>query len=157
MFKKMMIALVIALVVGVGILGVVNTTYAQDDDVTLEAVTGPEQETIEAENEFGEMVGEAIQNRMRSRELQDGECTGECDPQQLRLYQSAEKQAMRQAHQQQRLNDGECTGECDPQQQRLNNGAGNQGQMQQRQQNLNDGECPYDGEGQMRQQGGRGK
>lgn len=156
MFKKIMIALVIALVVGVGILGVVNTTYAQDDDVNSEAVTEPEQATVETENQFGEMVGEAIPNRMRLRELQDGECTGECDPQQLRQYQSEEKQAIRQEHQQQRLENGECTGECVPQQQRLNNGVGNQGQMQQRQQNLNDGECPYGGEGQMRQQGGKG-
>ena len=142
MKKKIFIAVIVALVVGLGVMGVVSTTYAQEadpqDDVVIEAAGEPVSQPVEMENEFefayqyGNQNGEdpimtQSQTRTRLRELQeDGECTGECDPQQIRLQQNlgAENQPeMRQ----QRLNDssgdgisngpgdGICTGDGVPQ------------------------------------------
>ena len=158
MIKKIFAAMMITLVLAIGVFAVVKTTYAQDivaqedDDGPA---TDPQQETLEYEFSYqnGECLGdgEPIRNQTRSRELQDGECTGECDPQQLRLQEGPGAQGtMRQ----QRLNlgDGECTGDCDPEQLRLNEGLGYRG-MNQRNKS-GSGDCQGDNV-QIRQQGGR--
>ena len=123
MMKKLVVAVLVALVVGLGMMGVVGKTFAQEtspeEDVVVESVSEP----VEMEYEFefayqnGNQNGEdpimtQSQTRTRLREQQeDGECTGECDPQQIRLEQhlGAENQPeMRQ----QRLNDDSCNGVC---------------------------------------------
>ena len=122
MTKKIFMVLAMTLVVAFGVLGVVKTTYAQEIEspgVADEAVVTPIEATYEYENayQFGDRNGEGdpilTQTRTRSRlgELQDGECTGDGEQQQLRLHVGEGNQGeMRQ--QQYKLNDGSCTGDC---------------------------------------------
>lgn len=145
MIKKIFAGVLIALVLVVGVLGFVNSVQAQE----TEPIAVQEQETLELEYEFqnGDQLGdgEPIRNQTRLRELTEGECTGECEPQQLRLHEGNGGQGTMQQQQQQL---GECTGECDPQQMRRNGVEGGQGAMQQ--QSLCDGDNV-----QIRQQNGR--
>ena len=123
MVKKTFIALIIALVLGLGVMGLVRTTHAQDievNEVSEEAIAVPVQMTTENElaHQYGDQnAGEPImtQTRTRLRELQEnGECTGECDPQQLRLHQNLGADNQPELKQQ-RLDDGTCTGDGVPQ------------------------------------------
>jgi len=144
MMKKTIITLVITLVLAAGVLGVVRTTYAQDIDTesveTLsEDAAVPDEvpvcEPVMAEYayeyayeyavQFGDQNGETqpvmTQTQTRSRLLQEGECTGECDPIQQRLNLGAGNQGQMKMQRLQ-LGDGTCNGDCVPQ--RLN-GQGN--------------------------------
>lgn len=135
MSKKIWIALGALLVLTLGVVGLVGTTYAQEveeEPEVLDAFSEPEQATIE--NEFAYQYGEQngddpimTQTRTRLREDQvDGECTGDGD-----MLQTRQQLGAQGAGQQQRLNqgDGTCdgtgTGTCD--------GTGTPQQMQGRQ------------------------
>ena len=136
MIKKTFIAVVIALVLGMGVFAVVSTTQAQDistEEASVEsaetAPAAPVAEPVEMENEYeyayqyGEQNGATdpimTQTRTRTqlRELQeDGECTGECDPQQLQIRQNlntGQQAEMRQDRM--NLMDGTNNGDCVPQ------------------------------------------
>jgi hypothetical protein len=116
MSKKILIALGTVLVITLGVVGFVGTTYAQDidtDSESVDALSEPEQATFEYEyaNQAGEQNGEdpiMTQTRTRLREDQvDGECTGDGDMLQVRQQLGAQGEG-----QQQRLNlgDGTCDG-----------------------------------------------
>ena len=142
MIKKIFVGTLIALVLVVGVLGYVNSAQAQEmgpQGETTEPIAVQEQETLalEYEHQNGDQLGdgEPIRTQTRLRELEEGECTGDCEPQQLRLQEGDGDQGVMQQQQQQL---GECTGECDPQQMRQNGVNGGQGVMQQ--QSLCDGD-----------------
>jgi hypothetical protein len=122
MIKKTMIVLAMTLVVAVGILSVVNTTYAQELPAsvnTLDPNLEPEEASYAYQYAFqyGEGNGDhdpvLTQTRTRTqlRDLQDGECPGDGEPQQLRINQGAENQGLRR-QQQKHLQDGSCNGDC---------------------------------------------
>jgi hypothetical protein len=122
MIKKTMIVLAMTLVVAVGILSVVNTTYAQELSAsvdTLDPNLEPEEASYAYQNAFqygegnGDHDPELTQTRTRTqlRDLQDGECTGDGEPQQLRINQGAGNQGLRR-QQQKSLQDGSCNGDC---------------------------------------------
>jgi hypothetical protein len=157
MNKKIFAGLTIMLVLAIGVFGFVTKTYAQDDVETQEITTVPEPETLEYEYMYqnGSRNAEAdpvlTQTRTRLFEMEEGECDGTCDPQQLRQQIGVENGGTMQ---QEQLNSGafECDGDCVPQQLRYSettNGYGAQRQL-----NMSaDGTC--DGTG--IQQGGNGK
>jgi hypothetical protein len=121
MIKKTFVALLIAVILGIGVLSVVNTTYAQDisTELTDDAyVPQPVNEayTYEYQLQVGEQNGdyEPVMTRTRTQsrmgEYGDGECDGE--PIQLRLQEHKSTMQMRQENQQ--MQDGSCNGECTP-------------------------------------------
>jgi len=131
MIKKILVIAVMTLVVTAGVLGVVSTTHAQElepvevnetPEELAVPVVEPEEAAFEYEYAFqyGEQNGDnepiLTQTRTRTqlRDLQDGECTGESDPQQLRLNTGAGNQGVMK-QQQLHLNDGTCDGDCVPQ------------------------------------------
>lgn len=133
MIKKSLIGLALALVLAVGVLGIViTTTHAQDIEpveLAVKPIVEPEYASFEVEYtyQFGDGNGDTdpilTQTRTRTqlRELQDGECTGDGDQVRLRIH--------------------------------LQEGAGNQGNMSQ--QRLCDGTC--DGTGAQLRQGSQGR
>jgi hypothetical protein len=122
MIKKTMIVLAMTLVVVVGILSVVNTTYARELPASVDNIE-PNLEPEEASYayqyafQYGEGNGDhdpvLTQTRTRTqlRDLQEGECPGDGEPQQLRVNQGAENQGLRR-QQQKHLQDGSCNGDC---------------------------------------------
>jgi hypothetical protein len=126
MFKKIMIALVLTLVLSLGVFGAVNTIFAQDVDVeekTDEQVIEPQEYMYAYEYALqnGELnCDDPIMTQTRTqaqlRELQeDGECTGECpnggEPQQLQQQLGAGNQGGMQG-QQLRYNNESGSGDC---------------------------------------------
>jgi hypothetical protein len=130
MSKKIMIMAIITLIVSAGILGVVGTTHAQEIE-TFEAnkesedlavpVIEPEEASYKYEYKFslGDQNGDndpiMTQTRTQTqlRDLQDGECARDGEPQQLRLNLGAENQG-EMNQQQLKLGDGTCNGDCVP-------------------------------------------
>ncbi len=121
MIKKTFVALLIAVILGIGVLSVVNTTYAQDtaEELAVDAyVPQPDEAayTYEYSLQVGIQNGEyepvMTQTRTRSHmgEYGDGECDGE--PIQLRLQEHKSTMQMRQENRQ--MQDGSCNGECTP-------------------------------------------
>jgi nitrate/TMAO reductase-like tetraheme cytochrome c subunit len=123
--KKTFIALLIVIGLVAGVLVYVGTTYAQEvtpEETTEDSVSEP----LEMQNEFeyaqqnGNQAGvdEPIMTQARTRtqlqELQeDGECTGECDPQQIRLQQNNQVVAQGELRQQKmNLENGINNGDC---------------------------------------------
>jgi hypothetical protein len=94
MMKKAFVGLTLAIILAVGVFGLVKTTYAQDatDDpeMIVEDVTTPDPQTLEYEYMYqsgavnGEVDDLQTQTRTRLFEIQEGECDADCDPQQLR-------------------------------------------------------------------------
>lgn len=158
MIKKIWVVLTITALFAVGVMAVVTATYAQDaQEVETQGdmqVSDPEMtEETNAYNkryQNGSQNGETdpieTQTRTQTRELLiDGDCTGECEPQQLHLNEGIDNQGT-MLRNQENLSEGECAGECeDPLQLRSHAGSGNQGAMQQAQNNTCDGECTESG------------
>lgn len=124
MFKKLAVFSVVTLLLALGVFGLVKTTHAQEiavvESPAVQVVT-QEEASFEYQNSFqyGERNGdsEPIMTQTRTqtqlRELQDGECTGDGEQQQLRLNIGAGQQGeMRQ--QRLHLADGTCNGDCVP-------------------------------------------
>jgi len=126
--KKTFVALLIVIGLVAGVLVYVGTTYAQEvtpEETTEDSVSEP----LEMQNEFeyaqqnGNQAGvdEPIMTQARTRtqlqELQeDGECTGECDPQQIRLQQNNQVGAQGELRQQKmNLENGVNNEDCIPQ------------------------------------------
>jgi hypothetical protein len=159
MIKKIFVGLTITLILAIGVFGVVNTTYAQDEVEPQAGAAVPEPETLEYEYGYqnglqnGEVDPIFTQTRSRLFEMQDGECDADCDPQQIRQQLGVNNAGVMQ---QERLNSGEfeCTGDCVPQQIRLSEGTGYGAQQQM---NLSaDGLCDGTGIPQGYGQAGRG-
>ncbi len=121
MIKKTFVALLIAVILGIGVLSVVNTTYAQDipeEFIVDEYIPQPLEAayTYEYQLQVGEQNGEVepVMTRTRTQshmgEYGEGECDGE--PIQLRLQEHKSNMQLRQGNRQ--MQDGSCTGECTP-------------------------------------------
>lgn len=125
MIKKLVLFSALALVVAFGVFATANPTHAQEVEVAESpAVQVMAQEEAEFEYAYAYQYGDGngdvdpimTQTRTRTqlRELQDGECVGDGDQQQIRqqLHVNENQGEMRQ----QRLNqgDGTCNGDCTP-------------------------------------------
>lgn len=154
MIKKVFVGMTIALVLFAGIFVFAKTSFAQDEPAEVETkeIEAPVMEALENEYQYqngpnsDEVDAIMTQTRTRSRELvENGECTGECDPIQQRLQQGAGMNA-ENAQQRQKLGEGECDGTCVPQGNGPMSGAGNRGAMQGSGQGMGTGDpatCPY--------------
>lgn len=115
MTKKILIGMLITVLLGAGVFGLVQSTYAQSTD------TPGVEETTPVETGAGVCAinGEPVQTRTRQQlnineGTCDGTCTGEGDPLQTRTRQ--------QLNINEGNCDGTCTGEGLPQQSRMGQG-----------------------------------
>ena len=148
MMKKAFAGVLIALGLIIGVMGIVRSVSAQEtvpQGEATDSIAVQEQETLELGDEF--QNGDPIRDRTRLQALEEGVCSGACEPQQLRLHEGEDgKGTMQQKQLQHQLN--ECMGECDPQKIRQHGGEGGQGALQQ--ENLCEGDAV-----QMRQRKGK--
>ena len=130
MVKKVFVGFTIAIILVVGVFGLVKSSYAQVTNAssqTSEVNTLRDPQTLEYENMDqnsavnGDIEAVQAQNRTRLSEMEDGECDADCDPQQIRDQMGVNNEGNML---QERTNQGEfdCTGDCVPQQLRLNDG-----------------------------------
>ncbi len=154
MIKKVFVGMTIALVLFAGIFAFAKTSFAQDDttEAETEEIEAPVMEALENEYQYqngpnsAEVDAIMTQTRTRSRELaENGECTGECVPEQKRLQEGS---GVGSGGPQQKQNLGvdkwNATGE--PQGNGPMGGAGNRGAAQGQGQGMGTGDptnCPY--------------
>lgn len=157
MIKKVFVGMTIALVLFAGIFAFAKTSFAQDEttEVETEEIEAPIMEALEYENQYQNSPNsdhvDAIMTQTRARKqllVENGECTGECDPIQQRLQEGAGMNADK-AQQRQNLGAGECDGTCVPQGNGPMSGAGNRSGAQGQGQGMGTGDpstCPYSNE-----------
>ena len=138
MIKKVFVGMTIALVLFAGIFAFAKTSFAQDEttEVETEEIEAPVMEALAYENQYqngsnsDEVDAIMTQTRTRSRELvENGECTGECDPIQQRLQVGA-GEGTGGLQQKQNLGAGNMNATGVPQGNGPNNGTGNRGAAQ---------------------------
>ena len=128
MMKKAFAGVLIALGLIIGVMGIVRSVSAQEtvpQGEATDSIAVQEQETLEFKDEF--QNGDPVRDRTRLQAMEEGACSGACEPQQLRLREGEDGKGTMQ--QKQQLT--ECTGACDPQKIRQNGGEGGRGVFQQ--------------------------
>lgn len=123
MIKKTFVALLIAALLGIGVLSVVNTTYAQDipeelveDQISPQLVEAAY--TYEHSPQGGEQNGEyepvMTQTRTRSQSHLGEYGERECDGEPIQLRQQEHKSTLQIRQENRQVQDGSCNGECTP-------------------------------------------